>query len=300
MKDALKATSKVTIFDKRKREKIDYQAVIKAAEIIHDNQKKREIIQATANIKIDTTKPVAIFTQGDLHIGNADVNYYELIRQHDKIRTTHNAFVCFTGDLLDNAFIFRDGGWNESLPYDMQGEVAANLLKDLDLREKILWNITGNHDAFQPNSLPTYFADMNFPIIGPNHGTINLQIGDQKYIFFAFHKSSMGSSTASPFLRCQRVTEYMCPTADVIIGGHSHVKAVAQYGVGIDEQHKTRVMIETGTFKPNEKFQREQGNLRTSQFDVGGAGVILFPNKREIIPFYDFDNGIAILNKLTK
>jgi hypothetical protein len=140
---------------------------------------------------------------------------------------------------------------------------------------------------------------MSFPIIGANHGEIDLQVGEQNYNFFSFHKLSMGSSTMSPFLRCQRAIEYFDPLADVVVAGHTHRKAVGQYKIGIDKQQKLRTMIETGTYKPTERFQRDQGNLRTAQFDFGGAGVILFPDKKEVMPFYDFDMGVEMINGLT-
>lgn len=288
-----------TSLDKRRREQIDYQAVIQAAQTIHREQKKREIVQPSAQLKITTADPVVVFTQGDLHIGNTDVNYAELLRQHDAIRGMRNAFLSLTGDILDNGFIFREGGWAENLPYDMQGEVACNLLKDLDEGGKVLWNTVGNHDLFQQNVFPTYFGTMNFPIIGPNHGRVDLQVGEQDYNFFTFHKLSMGSSTMSPLLRCQRALEYFDQDADVLIGGHTHRKVIGQYKLGIDKQKKLRTMIETGTFKPEERFQREQGNLRTANFDYGGAGVILFPDKKEVMPFYDFDQGVEMINGLT-
>jgi len=181
----------------------------------------------------------------------------------------------------------------------MQAEVGANLLKELDEGGKVLWNTQGNHDQFQQNVLPAYFGNMNFPMIGPNHGEVDVQVGSQNYNFFTFHKISMGNSTMSPLLRCQRAIEYYDQNADVVIAGHTHRKVIGQYKMGIDRQQKMRTMIETGTFKPNERFQREQGNLRMAQFDYGGAGVILFPDRKEVMPFYEFDQGVEMLNGLT-
>lgn len=290
--------SVVTSFDKKRREPVDYKRAIAAAQVLQEEQAKREINQTSANIKITTNDPINLVFHGDQHIGSVATNYSELLRQTDTIRTTRNTFLALTGDLIDNAFIFREGGHTNNLTYDMQGEIAINMMQDLSEAGKVLWEVTGNHQGFQQNFAKAYQDELRYPVL-TNHGSVNLTVGKQDYDIFGFHKLSMGSSTMSPFLRCQRALEYYDGDLDIAVGGHTHRKGIAQYKLGIDNHQKLRTMIETGTFKPEERWQREQGNLRMSQFDVGGAGVILYPDQNRVIPYYDFDQGQDLMNGLT-
>jgi UDP-2,3-diacylglucosamine pyrophosphatase LpxH len=288
--------SVATHLDKKRRPQVDYKKAIEAAEVLQGMQRDREIPQTSATIKVTTSDPVALFFHGDQHIGNMSVNYRELFRQNEAIMKMRNAFLAITGDICDHAFIFREGGDTDNLSYTMQGEVAMNMLKDMDESGKVLWYTSGNHDMFRDNFYNSYFGGFNFPVIGPNHGTVDLTVGQADYDVFSFHKISMGNSTMSPFLACQRAVEYFDQNADIVVRGHTHRKAVGQYKLGIDGHQKLRTMIETGTFKPDEHFQRAQGNARTAMFDYGGAGVILMPDQQEVVPFYEFDKGVELLN----
>lgn len=291
--------SVVTHTDKKVRPQIDHRQVIEAAKVLQEAQKARDITQPSAQIKITTEDPVAVFFHGDQHIGNVATNYYELMRQIDIIGAMRNTFLALTGDICDHAFIFREGGDADNLTNIMQGEVAMNMLHELDEAGKVLFYVQGNHDMFRNNFYESYFPGVRFPVIGPNHGTVDLTVGDADYDVFAFHKISMGNSTMSPFLACQRAVEYFDNEADIVVRGHTHRKAVGQYKLGIDSHQKLRTMIETGTFKPDEHFQRAQGNARTAMFDYGGAGTILYPDERKVMPFYDFNEGVEMLNGLT-
>ena len=80
------------------------------------------------------------------------------------------------------------------------------------------------------------------------------------------------------------------------MGAHTHRLAVAQYAMGMDGSKKMRTMIEAGTFKPEEYFQRSQGNVRQGQFDFCGAGVILFPDQHRVEAYNNLDSLIDGLN----
>jgi len=289
----------VTHQDTKVRPKIDHRKAIEAAETLRQMQLSRSPLQDTASIKISTGDPVGIFFHSDNHIGNIAVDYPEMMRQVDIIGSMRNTFLALCGDIVDQAFIFREGGEFDNLTYSMQGEVAMGMLKDLDEAGKVLWYVEGNHDNFRSNFHQTYFGGFRFPIIGANHGNIDLTVGDTNLDVFAFHKISMGNSSMSPFLACQRALEYFDSDADVLVRGHTHRKAVAQYKMGIGKGQKLRTMIEAGTFKPEEHFQRSQGNVRMAQFDVGGAGIMVYPDRQGVTLFYDFDEGVSLLNNAT-
>jgi len=285
--------------DKRVRPPVDYQKTIEAARILQEQQRSRELWQPEASVKITTRDPVLVTYFGDLHIGNIEVQYDKLFEMFLRIKEGRNHFAVFAGDDVDNAFIFREGGNADILTYEMQGELAKQSIGELDQAGKVLFSGSGNHNRFVQNWYDNYYRDFQTPLIGPNMGTCHVGVGDQNYDISYFHKITMGNSTMSPFLREQRAVEYWFPNSDIIIGAHTHRKGVAQYNIGLDGNKRLRTMIEAGTMKPGEHFQREQGNMRLTQFDTCGVSTILFPDTKRVIPYYNFDEAIDGFNGLT-
>jgi hypothetical protein len=287
--------SVLTHADKKMRRPIDLDATIQAVETLTAQQESREIWQKKCELFLRTTGYVLASFWGDLHLGNAKTDHARFLRMVRTIQRTPNTFVALGGDEVDNAFIFREGGRTDVLTEQLQGEVCATALKDLDDAGKILFIGTGNHNFFVSNWYDAYGDEFKAPILGPNTGECDLHVNDEEYKIAEFHKISMGNSTMSPFLREQRAIEYWYPDADIVAGFHTHRKAIGQYNIGLDGHKKLRTLIEAGTMKPDEDFQRREGNMRMAQFDYTGAGVLLNPDKHEVIPFYDMDQGIEML-----
>ena len=282
--------SVVTKTDKRSRQPIDYEASIRALQVLQEQQARTEVAQKECNIKINTQDPVAITFFGDTHIGNYETDHARLLESFKKIKSTRNMFMAFTGDIADNMSWVRENGISQATTEIMQGEIAMQAMSELDEAGKVLFQLDGNHDHFVRSFMETYFGKVTYPLLGINHGTAHIQVGDQNYDVLAFHKITMGNSSMSPFLRCQRALEYFNPNADIVVAGHTHRLAVGRYAMGVDGSKKMRTMIETGTMKPEEFFQRSQGNVRTSQFDYCGAGVILFPDQHRIEAYDNLDS----------
>lgn len=288
--------SVVSKMDKRRREPIDYEKSIQALQVLQEQQARTEVMQNECSIRINTQDPIALTFFGDTHIGNYETDHARLLRSFQKIKATRNLFMAFTGDIADNMSWVRENGLVQVATEPMQGEIAMQAMAELDEAGKVLYQLDGNHCHFVRGFLDQYFGRVTYPLLGPNHGTAHIQVGDQNYDVLNFHKITMGNSSMSPFLRCQRALEYFNPNADIVAAGHTHRLAVGQYSMGADSSKKMRTMIETGTMKPDEWFQRAQGNVRTGQFDYCGAGVILFPDQHRVEAFNNLDSLVDGLN----
>lgn len=291
--------SVATTIDKRQRKPVDYPGSIKAIQYLQDQQQGRGFLQPEATVKIDTSDPVLVVYTGDEHIGNVDTRHDKILEMDQKVLAMRNTFMVKVGDLCDQMFWVREAGTAEALTEDMQGEIAMNSLKQLDDAGRMISYTSGNHDHFVRNFYPTYMGGFKFPLIGENHGTVHLGVGKENYDVLTGHKISMGNSTMSNYLRGQKALEYWNPQADIVVMGHTHRKGVAQHMHGADGQKKLRTFIEAGTMKPDEFFQRQQGNVRAGNFDYCGVSTILYPDHREVLPFYDLDQGIEAYQAIT-
>jgi len=83
----------------------------------------------------------------------------------------------------------------------------------------------------------------------------------------------------------------------VVITQNTHRKSIGKYCKGIDDNRHEVILIETGTMKPNEGFQRSQGNVRMAQFDFCGASTLLYPNEKKMEVFYTLESGERALQR---
>ena len=273
---------------------LDVDAVIKAISTIQAQADGQSIYKERGEVKIATESPVLLVTMSDLHVGNQATNHLEIIKHLKLIKDTPNTFVTFNGDLADNLFVFRKGGAEEGLTAEMQGLLVMEFISELDRAGKVISITTGNHDGFVDNFYRTFGGNVKAPIYY-NWGDTRIQVGNQTYNLYQFHELTMGNSTMSHLLREVKALEMRSPDADIVLGGHTHRKAFEEVNVA----GKRRIFIEAGTYKINDMFQVGHGNARFGQFDYGGASVLLFPDSKRMIPFYDLETGIeAVTGKL--
>ena len=290
--------SYLTHTDKKVRKPVDYRKAIADVSELQEMQKGTELWQKKTDAFINTTGHVLVSFFGDMHLGNVGTDHKKTMQYFELVNSTPNVFVGFGGDEVDQAFIFRDGGRADITTEQMQGNICMEAMKELDDKGKVLYFGQGNHNRFVTNFYETFYGGFKAPLLGENTGICNLTVNEQPYQIAEAHKIGMGNSAMSPFLREQRMIEYWYPNADIAVGHHTHRKSIAQYNIGLGDDSKLRTLIEAGTMKINDSFQRQEGNMKMGQFDYTGPGVILNPDHREMIPFYDFEQGIHQLQSL--
>lgn len=276
------------------RKPLDVDAVIKAITTIQAQADGQSIYKERGEVKINTESPVLLVTMSDLHVGNQATDHARILKDLKTIRDTPNTFVTFNGDLADNLFVFRKGGAEEGMTAEMQGLLVMEFMSELDRAGKIVSIATGNHDGFVDNFYRTFSGGVKAPLYY-NWGDTRIQVGNQTYNLYQFHEITMGNSTMSHLLREVKALEMRSPDADIVLGGHTHRKAIEEVNVA----GKRRILIEAGTYKINDAFQVGHGNARFGQFDYCGASVLLFPDTKRMIPFYDLETGVeAVTGRL--
>ena len=282
------------IHDTHDRPRLDVDAVIKAVATIQAQAEAQSIYKESAEVRIDTQSPVLLVAMSDLHVGNQATDHLKILEHLKLIKDTPNTFVTFNGDLADNLFVFRKGGSEEGLTAEMQGLLVMEFISELDKAGKVISITSGNHDAFVDNFYRTFAGGIKAPLFF-NWGETNIKVGSQEYRLGQFHEFTMGNSTMSHLLRELKVLEMRFPEADIVVGGHTHRKAIEEVNI----TGKRRVLMEAGAYKLKDTFQIGHGNARYGQFDYGGASVLLFPDTKRMIPFYDLETGIeAVTGKL--
>ena len=275
------------------RPPLDVDAVIKAITVIQKESDNQSPFVESAEVRINTHSPVLLVTMGDMHIGNQATDHAKILEHLKIVRDTPNTFITFMGDEVDNLYVFRKGGAEETMSAEMQGLLVGQMVGELVKAGKVISMVSGNHTMFSDNFYRA-FLEKQVPIFY-NWGQVKLSIGSQEYKFAQFHEFTMGNSTMSHLLRELKVLEMRFPDAEIVAGAHTHRKAVEEVNIN----GKRRVLMETGTYKIKDGFQIGHGNARFGQFDFGGASVLLFPDTKRIIPFYDLEMGIeAVTGKL--
>jgi predicted phosphodiesterase len=125
---------------------------------------------------------------------------------------------------------------------EMQGLLVMQFMSELDKAGKIISVATGNHDAFVDNFYRT-FSRLEAPLLY-NWGDTDITVGSVMYRLAQFHEFTMGNSTMSHLLRELKYLEMRSPNADIVVGGHTHRKAIEM--VLINGVY--RVLAETGKF----------------------------------------------------
>lgn len=284
--------------DKTRREPLDLDSLIDAMGKIQEIKEAQELFIISADVSIVTEQPVLIVHWADLHLGSEWTDHKAFLEQVKLIKESKNVFVTLNGDDVDNFGVWLPSGADEDiLDMEMQGMLCMRALNELDMAGKILYVGSGNHNMFLYGWHRMFARDLRAALLGENMGTCHLKVGNVAYEIFQFHKFSLGNSAYSPWLRHTRALEFLTPDADIIIGGHTHRKSIAQITWGIDANKKMRTFVDCGTFKIKDKFPRLQGNARMGAYGICGACTLLHPLEKKVEVFYDIETGVRALQR---
>lgn len=249
--------------------------------------------QDEATIKIDTDKPIAFVSLADLHIGAVSCRYKELRETVDYLSTLNNVFIGSIGDTVDNYLPswHPEGQFSNIIPPEIQ-KILVEYLYD-KLKGKFLFLVQGCHDNasyITDNFDWTKYLQQKFDCVNLGFGGfVNLIVGNQTYRICARHKYRYNSSLnlTHPVKRMRE----QFGDFDIGILAHNHQAVIEQ----LTHADKDRIYIRPGSFKKPDRFARQLGFLDTgSQM----PSVILYPNKRIMLPFLNLCDGLEILNKL--
>uniref|UniRef100_A0A6M3J9S4 Calcineurin-like phosphoesterase n=1 Tax=viral metagenome TaxID=1070528 RepID=A0A6M3J9S4_9ZZZZ len=293
MKSALRNKDAVPVFEDLRLPPSDAQIeeIWKALISYQGKSKGLSTQQETANISIDTDKPVMVCFLADLHIGAVSGKYKELKERIDLIASTPNAFVISAGDTVDNYLpsFHSQGQFDVICPPEIQKRLVEYIFSQLE--SKLLALVQGCHDEGSHEAddfdWTKYLTDKFGCVNLGFGGFVNLKVGKQLYKIAVRHKYRFNSST-NLTSTVKRMREQL---GDFDIGciAHNHQAAIETAVLGDKIE---RVFVRPGSFKGADRYARSIGFTDTgAQIPT----VILFPNKRQMLPFLNIGDAVDVM-----
>ena len=227
----------------------------------------------------------------DIHVGS-ESSELRLIKYHMKeIAKRKNVAMVLCGDYTDNFITFAQ---NQQLipPADQQKlfEYIINTIKD-----KVVGLCRGNHDERDKNTVGKDLVEQTcklakIPYLGAE-GWITIKVGEQEYKIYASHKGKYNSS-----LNQTHTVKKAFETRgefDIGVVSHNHNGAIEQG----TKWGKHRIYIRPGTYKI---YDRWAINMGFGESEVCVPAVLLFGDRRQMIPFYNIEDALKILDLLQK
>jgi hypothetical protein len=205
--------------------------------------------------------------------------------------------------LIDNAIPaqFPDAMLANAIPPDKQVVAMRKIIQELDEQGKILGAVTSpehegwtwKHTGQDVNALLFGFEDRHFPVL-ENGGRLNLHLPKAKYVVALYHRIGPFRSNFNVTHGLKQMNRLKLQMeGDIVVGAHYHVAGVEMVYEGTGKHRKPNAYIQTGTYKGIGKIHDEwmQGRYGSSGMPTCQS-VILWPRKRRIEAFLDFETGM--------
>lgn len=262
------------------------------AQVSQALDQKLQINQKTAEVVINTTRPIGVLYTGDWHLGDGATDYPSWLAMMNKFMSHPDLYMCDLGDQIQNMRTFKEleSVLAQSINPNMQAYMMRSLVKELDEKNKVIARVRGNHDyefdlrQFGSALQMFYYETVRSPIFD-NKGLLRLRVGSQVYEHLVFHKGR-GGSGQRPAGTAFNEYKNSYP-AEVVAGGHDHRGAfeyLSWYTLDGDPRRDT-FLIKCGTFQDS-----RYGN---SFFPNGGTPfmpvVIFWPDQHKKMFVPDID-----------
>lgn len=247
--------------------------------------------QTEANISIDTDRPIAVAFWGDWHIGGIGTDHTALLRDRDTIISTDGIYTIQMGDYSDNNLQFGHRGavYEQVIPPGAQDLLVLDIAKSIK-NVALAW-VKGNHDDWSDKTNNSDFLQALCSIseaVNLWHGGIlYLTVGKITYKIGVKHKPQFESSLNTTNAQ-RRLNEFFAG-CDIVAVADKHYRDLQQK----IHMGRNTVWLRSGTYKVLDDFGQRIGGYRG---EIGVPIVILHPNTKKIVPFYDLYDGIEYLN----
>lgn len=270
----------------------DIEKLWDSLEKFQEESRKLSTHQEEATVIINSDSPILFVALADLHIGAIGTRYKELRGTIDLLSKTEDVFIGSIGDTIDNYLPewHSEGQFGEIVPPEVQKRLVEYIFEKL--KGKFLFLVQGCHDEASHDVDDfdwTKYLQAKLECFNLGFGGfININLGTQTYRIAARHKFT-GNSTTNLTNTVKKLRDL--GDFDIGIVAHNH-QAVIERATMPD---KDRIFIRPGSFKRPDRYAREEG-FSDSGYEM--PGVILFPDKRRMIPFMNLEDGIETLKAL--
>jgi len=288
----------------RKSERIEYEDkreytaddVEEYLQVMRNLQKAHQRLdnkQVKAVVRLNETKPVAVVYWGDHHDGSMGVDYEQLDADTEKIRDTDGLYVIGSGDYKDNYNTDspKGGQFEQIIQPGMQDLSVAHRMEKV--AEKVIALLRGCHDDWDKRSSDKDFIEHLCQITDSvnlwHGGELTIKVGEQEYLWRCRHRYKYQSSLNKPNAM-RRIMEIQGP-CDVAAEAHLHDPFVYDGHV----MGEYRVLLRSGSYKLFDEYGQKLAGYKGKR---GVPLMIMYPDRKMILPFRDLDYGIEVLNSL--
>lgn len=267
---------------------------------LSEMQKRRnEILPLPSSIEIKhkAKQPVFYALFGDIHAGGDQVDYKRVQDEVEAVRDQPGAFALAMGDLTDN-FFFNPAQHDELINIQEQSLYGRKLLDTLKGKLMAAW--AGNHELWSSRDGLTMYHDFverygAHYLEGLAH--IGLTVGDSLFHIFGAHQFGGHSiyNAAHPEHRMQREEG---DGGDIFIGAHTHHKAVNRQTVKGVGGGREVLYISIGAYKASDAFGRKLGHSPLTPPEMGGVGLIFYPDGKRVDAHWDIQIGLKEFAKI--
>lgn len=260
--------------------------LVQAQHVMQDD----DVRQTSVTITIDDTKPIGIPFLADWHIGGWGVDHEKLFADVDLIAGFDGLHPIHLGDTKDNYRDIKGTPQEQLIRPGKQDSVVLSLMEQL---QNMLAVMLGCHDYWDIKDGDKDFISTCAQVSDSVHlwagGDMFLNLGEQQYHIRARHKYK-GESGLNTTNTQRRMTDEM---------GHADINAVAHKHFWDMQQHirqgKPTIDLRAGTYKYLDDFGQKLAGYKGM---YGIPIVILFPDKKKLVPFTDFMQGLEYLDYL--
>ena len=215
-------------------------------------------------VKVDlprSLKHVEIYALSDLHLGDRNCNYKELLGLVKRIEENKNAYVILNGDLINNATTHSiSDTYSETISPMEQLKQATALFKPI--KDKILAITSGNHENRTYRADGIDLTEIMACELGlsdryaPESVTLFLRVGEIKhqatgkntlrqvcYVLYITHGSGGGRREGGKINRLVDLSSII--DADIYIHSHTHLPAVLKHAFyRADSKNSTIALVD--------------------------------------------------------
>lgn len=288
-----KNKGKITYENMKCPTEIDIKEFYNRMKEINKSIMRLEQKQNKADISIDDDKPIGITFWGDWHLGGKGVDYGQHDLDTEIIKSTEGLYVIGTGDYKDNnnAFVHPSSTQENIIATDLQDKIVE--MKINEVKHALITLVRGCHDDWDKRNsnkdFVQHLCDIADCVNLWHGGIINLTLGKVEYRIGVRHKYKNESGLNTTNTQRNFINDF----------GHCDIVAVAHKHF-CEFQHTQRMKEETvylrsGTYKVYDEFGQK---LAGYEGGYGTPVVILFPNKKAMIPVKSLEMAVYILKKL--
>jgi hypothetical protein len=257
---------------------------------MQDLKTTARLSQDTADIFIDTDKPICVFGLSDTHILSWGTDHTLFEQVTDEILNTDGLYVALLGDLEQMSIKLRGvlEVMDNMLPPELQHRYIESWLDEI--KHKVLFATWDNHAVMREENASGYsrFADiMKRNVIYFNGiGHPNIRVGDQTYKFAVTHRFR-GRSLYNP---CHGSMMYLIREGydrEIAMAGDSHVPGLQIFTHGAT----TKMALNAGSIQTNSGYAKRFFSLSTHpEF----PGAVLFPSEHRFAPVWNVQDWVKL------